>query len=553
MGGINQTDYYCTLVALTDVEKYCKKYEVSKQCAAKKRLNEIDTVVPGQQTKRKKRSFRKLQVDDLNSEDLSIVSTKLNMPDGSKKRKRRTQFELLQSYQFYTDVTEDENYKCMETSFSSDGDDQPLTAELVMSDINSNIIDSQNASPKKLNEDKFNYDTFDLPYSDENNNSSGSIEPRSPTLLLKRSQNNKWHIAKAALPHLNFEDTTSEKASDIVIETNDSKTSAESKTAMTKVKNKLQAPKMPLTTASKKSSGKNTKKDEGVQPSIRKLGKKSQKTVSESNKKRKSSTNTVDEHKSVELEECPITNKDNIGAKSENTDNTSEQSIQHKNPDGRKRPLLLKDSTSLVKDSTDSLNKTVVVNKEKQENSTKSDKVVKKKRKRRVEMNTFRLVETIPYPSSLVVKDGDLCPAYTMAYNQTNYLPGCCHALWRWRLGKPVKIPSQSPVKTPDDMSLMENKQLHDRSQPRANENYRFPHNTEQDEHSQDERRPDETPPVENILDEQSHVESLPDENSPDKQADIDISLVHSQQDDDLLFKEKNDDLSSITITQDGE
>jgi hypothetical protein len=592
LGGINPTDYYCTLVALADVERYCEKYnkpdQEAKQCTAKEGL--------GQQIKKDKRSFRKERsVDNFNSLELpnvSNVSPEQNTPDANKKRKRRTQFELLQSYEFYTEIHEEENHR----SVSSDGDEQQLTVDSVMSDINSNIIDGQNTSPAKLSEVKFNYDTLDLPFSDENNNSSGSIEPRSPTLLLKRSENNKWHIAKAALPHLNFDDTEWEKPPDIM------KKTVESKIAMTTVKNKLKVPQMSINKS--KPFSKKTKIEESVRPlpSIKKLGKKGQKTVNESNKKRKSSATALDEHKTVEGD--LISDKNIIDAKSGNTGNAS-VTIQHKNPDGRKRSFLSKDNTPLLKESTTTLSKTVVVNKEKRENSAKSDnKVVKKKRRGRAEMNTFRLIETIPYPSSLVVKDGDLCPSYTMAYNQKSYLPDCCHALWRWRLGKPVKIPSQSPVKTPDDPSLGEKKQddaplvkakedyrfshsieqdqhsqdkrekpvkipsqspvktpddpsLGEKKQDdaplvKAKEDYRFSHSIEQDEHSQD-KRANETPFVENKPDERSHPELNPDENSPDKakKGEIDLSQGQSQQDDDSLFKEKHDELSSIRIIQD--
>ena len=535
LGGTSPSITYCTLVARADVERYCEKYEgnngarinrntacsskpdKSKKRIAKQGLKEIETVVTGQEIKkdnpsfgignaRKKSTLKPILPVELSTLDTNTSIIKQNTQDASKKRKRRTQFELLQSYTFYSDVTEDENHKRKKSSVS-DGDDQQLKTDSIMSvDINSNIIDDQNKSPKELEEAKFDYDSLDLPYSDDNNNSSGLIEPRSPTLLLKRSQNNKWHVAKAILPHLSFDDTESEKISDTVIEAKDSRNSGESKPAMTKVKNKVKAPRKSPSSTSKEPSGKKTKMDEGVRPlaSIRKVGKKGLKKVNESNKKQKISASPVDgQEKTTKLED--MTDKDITVAKSDNSENNS---VSIKDLDGRKSSLLLKDST-------ESLNKASVVNKEKRENSTKSDnKVVKKKRTRRVEMNTFRLIETIPYPSLLVVKDGELCPSYTMAYNEKNYLPGCCHALWRWRLGKPLKMPSQSPVKTKDDPSLVEKKQ-DDVSPDKTREDYKFPPNGKQDDNSQDETRPDKKAPVGKDQHEHSQDETRPDKEAP--------------------------------------
>lgn len=595
LGGTDPSFYYCTLVARTDVERYCERYEDngtrknqntcsskpdkknSKKRTPKQGLKEIDTVVTDQQIRKYKASFSKgnarkkstaksvlpeakslnitkIQVDKISQElytvEANTAITETNTQDACKKRKRRTQFELLQTYQFYTDVSEDESHKRQKTSVS-DSDDQQLEADSIIPvDINSNIIDGQNKSPKKLEEATFNYDELDLPFSDDNNNASGSVEPHSPTLLLKRSQNNKWHIAKDVLPLLNLDDTESEKSSDIAIKAKSSRNSGESKTAMTKVKNKVKA-------LRKSSTAKKTKIDKSVRPlaSIKKLGKKGLKKVKESNKKRKSSATTLDEQeKTQKFEGDPICEKDITDTKPENSDNTS-PSVQHKNLDRRKSSLLREDNT-------DSLNKTSIVNKEKRENGTKNDSkiTVKKKRRRRVEMNSFRLIETIPYSSLLVVRDGDLCPSYTMAYNQNNYLPGCCHALWRWRLGKPVKIPCQSPVKTKDDQFLVEKKQ-DDLSPAKPNEDYKFPPKTKQDEHSQVGKRRDEQSPVEKRP-EEPQVETKTDEKSSaktkkdkqfaleEKQDDL-LSPVETRPDEHVPAKEKHDDLSPIKTTQD--
>ncbi|CAB3998447.1 Hypothetical predicted protein [Paramuricea clavata] len=597
LGGTDPSFYYCTLVARTDVERYCERYEdngtrinrntcsskpdkkKSKKCTpkAKQGLKEIDSVVTDKQIKKYKATFSKgnarkkstaksvlpeakslnitkIQVDKISQElytdEANTAITETNTQDAGKKRKRRTQFELLQSYQFYTDVTEDESHKRQKTSVS-DSDDQQLEADSIIPvDINSNIIDWQNKSPKKLEEATFNYDELDLPFSDDNNNASGSVEPRSPTLLLKRSQNNKWHVAKAVLPLLNLDDTESEKSSDIVIKAKSNRNLGESKTAMTKVKNKLKA-------LRKSSTAKKTKIDKSVRPlaSIKKLGKKGSKKVKESNKNRKISVTTLDEQeKTQKFEGDPICEKDINDTKPENSDNTS-ASVQHKNVDRRKSLLLRKDNT-------DSLNKTSIVNKEKRENGTKNDSkiTVKKKRRRRVEMNSFRLIETIPYSSLLVVRDGDLCPSYTMAYNQNNYLPGCCHALWRWRLGKPVKIPCQSPVKTKDDQFLVEKKQ-DDLSPAKPNEDYKFPPKTKQAEHSQVGKRRDEQSPVEKRPEERQ-IETKTDEMSSaktkkekqfaleEKQDDL-LSPVETRPDEHAPAKEKHDDLSPIKTTQD--
>ena len=472
--------YFCTLVALSDIKRYFEKYEDNKEkvkkCESIQGLGENETKKKEKRISSKgdtrKKSISKSLLSEGNSlnitktqvhndsQELSTVDTNTsfspedNTPTTGKKRKRRTQFEMLQVYQFYTDVTENENHKRKRTSLSDD-DCQQFEADTMMSvDINSNIIEDQSKSPEKLQESMFDYDKLDLPCSDDNNNASGSIEPRSPTLLLKRSQNNKWHVAKSVLPQFDLDAIESEKPSNMTIKPTSNKSSERSKTAITKVKNKIKGLRKSSKTTSKEPSAKKAKLNKSVNPlvSLKKLGKKGIKKVKKSTVKRKNPAGTVEKQKQAnKLDE----NSKSVSVLTENNpenSGTTSVSVQL-NIDARKGSLP-------PNDTTDSLNMTPIENKEKRENSTKIEAtVVKKKRKRRVEMNSFRLIETIPYSSLLVVKDGDLSPSFTMAYNQEKNVPGCCHSLWRWRLGKPLRIPSQSPLKPKEDQYLLEKTQ----------------------------------------------------------------------------------------------
>ena len=476
--------YFCTLVALPDVERYFEKYEDNKEklkeCEKKQGLDKNETKKKEKRVSSKgdacKKSTSKSLLPEENSLDVTTtqadndsqelstverhtsISPEQDTQKVGKKRKRRTQFEMLQVYQFYTDVTENENHKRKRSSLS-DSDVQQFEADSAMSvDINSNIIEDQNISPERPQEAMFDYDKLDLPYSDDNNNGSDSIEPRSPTLLLKRSQNNKWHVAKAVLPQFNLDVLESEKTSDMTVKPKTSKNSARSKAAMTKVKNKLKGLRKSSSAASanetKEPSAKKVKLNEGMNPlaSLKKLGKKGLKKVKKSTVKRKNTAATVDKQKETAKLVANTKSDKAITDKNPENSDTTPASVQQ-NTNGRKGSLF-------PKESTDSLNKTPIENKEKRENGTKNDgAAVKKKRRRRVEINSFRLIETIPYSSLLVVKDGDLCPSFTMAYNQQKNLPGCCHALWRWRLGKPLRIPSHSPIKSKEDQYPFEKKQ----------------------------------------------------------------------------------------------
>ena len=357
-----------------------------------------------------------------------------NMQETGKKRKRRSQIELLQSYQFCTDIAEDENAMHGQTC-ALDANSEQLKADAISLDMNSNIVDDQTES-------RFDYDNFDEPYSEDHNNDSNCNEPRSPTLLLKRSHN-KWHVANAVLPQSGLNDAESKEISDDVMKGDSN--SGGLKTAMTKLKDKLKpTKKRRLSHAISKEESSKKKKivDTDFRPltAVRKIGKNSVKKANESNKKGKKRTSTcsLNEHEQTNLTGNFYPDKVILDMKA-GTSNNTHVNEQHKNFDERKGLP--------VQDGTDNIDKTSDESREKRENE---DSKVKKKRRQRGEMNTFRLIETIPYSALLVVKDGDLCPSHTMAYNQRNCLPGCCHALWRWRLGKPLSMPSQSPVKTTD-------------------------------------------------------------------------------------------------------
>lgn len=556
--------YFCTLVALPDVERYFEKYEDNKeklkQCNKKQGLEKNETKkkekrISSKADTRKKSTSESLlpEANSLNiaktqvendSQELSSVeantsiSTEQNTQKAGRKRKRRTQFEMLQVYQFYTDVTENENHKREKSSVSDDDDAQQFKADSIMSvDINSNIIEDQNKSAEKVEESMFDYDKLDLPYSDDNNNAGGSIEPRSPTLLLKRSQNNKWHVAKAVLPQCNLDALESEQTSDITIKPKSSKSSGRSKTAITKVKNKLKGLRKSSSTAPEEPLPKKVKVNEGINPlaSLKKLGKKGLKTVKKSTVKRKNTAATADKQKkTTKLAENTNSDKAINDKNPENSDRTPVSPQQ--NVTGRTGSLL-------PKESTDNLNKTPIENKEKRENSTKNDgAAVKKKRRRRTEINSFRLIETIPYSSLLVVKDGDLCPSFTMAYNQEKNIPGCCHALWRWRLGKPLRIPSNFPIKSKEDHYPLEKQDDLSPDTTTKVDKFSVCFEAKQDENSRSDRRPNDQALIPKRLDEQFLFdEFLAMEEMQEGQV-----LVEQRPDKQLPNKEMTDDLFPI-------
>ncbi|XP_028398704.1 uncharacterized protein LOC114522253 [Dendronephthya gigantea] len=409
--------------------------------ASKKPVKDGANLVKGSRVGKKSTSksvssnLATIQVDE-NVRSLSPVATidsisDENMQENGKKRKRRTQMELLQSYQFYTDITEDENtipgQKC-----ALDANSKQLKADALSLDMNSNIVDDQA-------ETRFDYDNFDEPYSEANNNGSNYVEPRSPTLLLKRSHN-KWHVANGILPQSGLNDAESEDISDNVMKSDNN--SGGLKPAMTKLKDKLKCTKkrkLPHAISKEKSGKKKKIVDKDLHPlaTVRKVGKNSLKKTNEANKKGKKRASLTEQEK-TNLEGSFDPDIAIVEMKPDTSNNTN---VSEQNFDGRKGLL--------GQDGINNLSKTLDESKEKRENNDEI-KIVKKKRRRRLEMNTFRLIETIPYSAFLVVKDGDLSPSHTMAYNKKNCLPGCCHALWRWRLGKPVSMPSQSPVKSTD-------------------------------------------------------------------------------------------------------
>ena len=490
------------------MERYCEKYEnydskqinestssskpeISQQCKKDKpssnKASVRKTAKPKTFPEYNALSNTKRQVEGGLNEvfiDNTNDSTSKNAKeDAVKKRKRQTQFD--QSYHCYTDVTEDVHQKRKKSSIESDA--QPLKNDISV-DVNSNVVDSCNKSSIMLEQTTFNYDKLDSPYLDDIDNASEIIEPRSPTLLLKRSQNNKWHIAKAVVPQINIDSSESELVSGMAKKIESRKNSG-SKLEMEKVKGKLKFPQTSSNTKSKEPSVKRLDDSAHPLPAVNKLSKKDVKKVNDLSKRKKSSgtTTCVDEKK---LERNTNSEKGVTDIKP-CTNGSKSVSVENINLDERNP------STDIVK------KKTLVENKEKQENTTKKDKVVKKKRKRRIEINNFRLVETIPYPSLLMVKDGDLCPSYTMVYNNKNYLPGCCHALWRWRLGKPLKIPGRSPSKTKIEKAPVE-KVLDDACEE----------TTKEDEQYLAEAKPDESPKFENTSEEEPEMNKAKSETS---------------------------------------
>lgn len=435
--------YNCTLVARDAVERYCQKYKDGdcgrvnqlNRSTMMKAKNEFNTD-ENEQIKSDQPSFSADNICEKSTsapEGLNISTFRIDKNaeseiDASKKQKRRKR----KLFHADGDVIKGENRKRKKPSV--DIESKINVDPNMFVDINSNIIDVQSESPNKFEESKFNFNEIDLPFTDDNTISSSVIEPRSPGLLLKRSQNNKWHVAKADLP-LNLDGKGPENTADIV--ENDAKSNKNSKSGNAKLRKKIKGPlKLFTNTTSKGFLDKKTKMHERMSSlaSIEKLGIKALKKVDRSTKKGKYLAVNVDNGEKVLFSESDL-EKDFCDEKPEST-RSDTTSLQHQDFDHRKS---LQFNCSTFKDS-------LILNQNKGENSNKTDaKFRKKKEKRPIETKSFSLIETIPYRSLLVVKDGDLCPSYTMSYSENNSLPGCCHALWRWRLGKPLKISNQSP------------------------------------------------------------------------------------------------------------
>lgn len=287
----------------------------------------------------------------------------------------------------------------------------------------------------------------------DNNNNDLPLQPHSPTLLLKRSVNNEWHVARTTLPHLNFDlkEQTASTSHETLSKVDTSRAQATcTKTAIdiSELKSSANPPIHTWSKASKTLSGKGTKSgpvgrwvssSKDIRLGLVK-GKKSEakaiKTVEQKSKgnqltqfrpdviaKDKTSSGNFDLNRSDDYLKPAKSSSTSVSASVCKIKKGAEETMRR----------------AIIQETSNEL--------EKRKMNKASDGVVKQTRRRRLRLNSFRLIETIPYPSLLTVKDGDLCPLYTMTYSSAKRVPGSCHPLWRWRLGKPVLVPKQSQVK----------------------------------------------------------------------------------------------------------
>ena len=292
------------------------------------------------------------------------------------------------------------------------------------------------------------------------NNGNEIQVPRSPTLLLKRSVNNKWHVAKSSLLRLNFDDEEVTMNGDYGSFLKSAETSparsATNSLNRTTIKDASLAT-VPVSEPKPepspiKSSPKSTKTLSGkVTKSVPVACSVSMKKKARITAKKGEAKASVKTDEQAKLWPSRAANEGNrfgsdalVTARNKNSGarligncfsggaKSAESSRSVKVLNGKTPRKGGETNRPAVKDkSNGSVQKA-------KSSKANAGVVGKQKRRRRVQFGTFRLIETIPYPSSLVVKDGDLCPSLSMTYSAANRLPHCCHPLWRWCMGKAV-------------------------------------------------------------------------------------------------------------------
>lgn len=384
-----------------------------------------------------------------------------------RKRKRRTNLEILQS--FNSEIGSDKilNNKRQRNICNAKGNGSYAEKKVVKKRQHSTVNDtSQNpptfhldsvvsnssnkqSNPRSLQALNLEYVVNDesgekVCYFDQNNNEVDMLPPRSPTLLLKRSViNNEWRIAKTTLPcGLNFDDEgqkSSEPYERLLKVESSSESCASSSSNFACSTTSGQQPPEQISSQSILTSRPINKRKNSKTIGRCALAKKFGRV-----KKKKNETTTMklvdeQENKANEVTHSRLNVPSNPNYKSV-TFNENHRSIGKAPSSSNNVSKNVSTNKSKKKDfeTTDNADKSKQVNKS-------NDVVNNKSKPRRRVMNAFRLVETLPYSSFLMIKDGDLCPSYTMAYNSTKHIPGCCHPLWRWRLGKPVPLSLKQP------------------------------------------------------------------------------------------------------------
>lgn len=413
-GGTEPQKYNCTLVAQSDVERYFDRYNNgvrTNRCST-----EINDRVLGEK-KQRKRWTQKPSID--NDFHASPSKSKENQHNFSqdfvtlgldKAPIDKTAMSMIQT----TSMTDDEEVLCKKLLREDDVEqrsvlsighkhqhpteddllhtheqkDDNFSSDNYILDVNSNIVENDNSQKivTQLNIDKVH--TF--------SNDNEEISPhKSPGLLLKRVDDNQWHVANEASIH------------DVFMTEEDSVNISTAKVVRHEPKLILKRPRK-----RKVSKIKSSTKMKTVDTLNERLGEKN--VGNKDGRKKQTSKQSTIPLQTLEKD-------DNIVE-----DYCFDKDLRE-NRNGEDISFEFQTEHCETKD----LNS---------DTTTKNpNKLARKKRQRCIEENSFCLIDTIPYPPSLFVKNGELCPTYTMVYNQKNRIPGSCHALWRWRLGKPVK------------------------------------------------------------------------------------------------------------------